>query len=84
MIKLTPPTNRDVIAANMMALHTRLQFAQRKTGDAVIAMAVPDQNRAVGGIIDLERVLPGCDALYRTIILLHRSRDSFEQNEVHS
>jgi len=80
----TPPTNRDVIAANMMALHTRLQFAQRRASDAIIAMAEPDQNRAVGGIIDLERVLPECDALYRTILLLHRSRDSFEQNEVHS
>ena len=35
-------------------------------------------------ILDLERILPECDALYRTVILLHRSRDSFEQNEVMS
>ena len=84
MIKLTPPTNRDIIAANMTALHMRLQAAQSAANAAIAAMADHNQNRAVGSILDPERLLPECDALYRTIMLLHRSHGSFEQNEVHS
>ena len=34
-----------------------------------------NQNLAIGNILDLERLIPECDALYRTILLLHRSRD---------
>lgn len=68
----------------MMALHIRLQVAQRAASHGIIALADHDQNLAVGHLLDVERMLPECDALTRIIVLLHRSRDSFEQNEVHS
>lgn len=84
MTEPTPPTSRDIIAANLMALHARLAEAQRAAGDAVIAMAARNQNLAIGHILDLERMLPECEALYRVILLLHRSRDRFERNEVMS
>jgi hypothetical protein len=77
-------TNAVIITANLEALHIRLQYATRLAGAASVAMAEHNQNRAVGTIIECERILPECDALFRTILLLHRSRDSFEQNEVHS
>ena len=84
MTNPTPPTNRDVIAANLMALHARLQLVETAAREGIIAMADRDQNRAIGCLLDLEEFLPQCDALYRTINLLHRSRHRFEQNEVHS
>lgn len=82
----TTPTNPNtaIIAANLEALHIRLQHAMRTVGEARLAMVEKRQNLAIGTIVDLERVLPECDALFRTILLLHRSRGSFEQNEVHS
>lgn len=79
-------TNRNaaVIAANLEALHIRLQHCVRQVGEARIAMADAKQNLAVGTVVELEQLLPECDALIRTILVMHRSRDSFEQNEVMS
>jgi hypothetical protein len=77
-------TNAAIITANLEALHIRLQYAARLAGAASVAMAQDNQNRAVGTILECERILPECDALFRTILLMHRSRTSFEQNEVHS
>jgi hypothetical protein len=73
-----------IIAANLDALYLLLRQATKLADDARLAMAEGKQNLAIGTIIDIERVLPDCEALYRTVLLLHRSRDSFEQNEVHS
>jgi hypothetical protein len=83
-MKNTDNSNTGIITANLTALHARLWKALAEVADAQRAMALNQQNMAIGTILDLERILPECDALYRTIILLHRSRDSFEQNEVHS
>jgi hypothetical protein len=79
-----PVSNAAIIAANLEALHIRLQYAARLAEVASIAMAEANQNRAVGTILECEVLLPECDALFRTIVLMHRSRTSFEQNEVHS
>jgi hypothetical protein len=84
MTKPTTPTNAEVINANLAALRDRLRHASVLDFDACTAMTEARQNLAIGTIGELERILPECDALYRTIMLLHRSRDSFEQNEVHS
>ena len=77
-------TNAVIITANLEALHIRLQYAARLAGAAAVAMAQDNQNRAIGTILECEILLPECDALFRTILLMHRSRTSFEQNEVHS
>jgi hypothetical protein len=76
MTKPTHPTNSDIIAATLMALHARLEAAETTAGGAIIAMAARNQNLAIGHLLDLDRLLPECDALYRTIILLHRSSES--------
>ncbi len=76
MTKPTPPTSGDIIGANLMALHTRLQLAEQTAGGAIIALAARNQNLAIGHLLDLDRLLPECDALYRTIIMLHRSGDN--------
>jgi hypothetical protein len=72
----TPPTCSDIIAANLMALHARLRSAEQAASEAIIAFAWLNRNLAIGHLLDLERILPECDALYRTIILLHRSGDN--------
>lgn len=79
-----PSTYAAMIAVNLDALYHRLRQALKLADDARLAMAEGKQNLAIGTIVDLERVLPDCEALYRTILILHRSRDSFEQNEVRS
>ncbi len=84
MTKPTTPTNAEIITANLAALRGRLRQASVLALDACTAMTEARQNLAIGTIAELERILPECDALFRTIMLLHRSRDSFEQNEVHS
>lgn len=79
----TTQSNPDtaVIAANLEALHIRLQRAMRTVGEARLALAEKRPNQAIGTILDLERALPECDALFRTILLLHRSRETFAQQE---
>ena len=84
MKTIQPITNTAIIMANLEALHIRLQYAARLAGAASVAIAEDNQNRAIGSILECDRILPECDALYRTILLLHQSRTSFEQNEVHS
>ncbi len=76
MTQHTSPTSRDIIAANLMALHARLRTAEHTASEAIIALAARNQNLAIGHILDLDRILPECDALYRTIIMLHRSGDN--------
>ena len=84
MTKPIIPTNAEIITANLAALRARLRHASVLALDACGAMTEARQNLAIGTIAELERILPECDALFRTIMLLHRSRDSFEQNAVMS
>lgn len=82
MSNTSQQTNAAIIAANLVALHARLQHALAEVAEGQRAMALNQQNMAIGTISDLERILPECDALFRTVMLLHRSRDRFEQSEV--
>jgi hypothetical protein len=70
-------TNAAIIAANLVALHARLRHALAEATDASAAMADGQQNLAIGCIGDLGRVLPECEALFRTIMMLHRTPDHF-------
>lgn len=78
------PTNAAIIAANLMALRNRLRRALAAVRFGCSALNAGNQNLAIGSILALERQLPECEALYRTIVMLHRSCDSVEQNEVRS
>jgi hypothetical protein len=78
--KLTTP-NAAIIAANLVALHARLRHALAEVTDASAAMADGQQNLAIGCIGDLGRVLPECEALFRTIMMLHRTPDHFSTDK---
>lgn len=82
MTKPKTPTDAEIISANLAALRSRLRQASVLALDACTAMGEARQNLAIGTVAELERILPECDALFRTIMLLHRSHSSFEQNEV--
>jgi hypothetical protein len=78
-------TNAAIISANLVALHARLRHALAEVKDASAAMLIGEQNQAIGCIGDLGRVLPECEALFRTIMMLHRTPDCFAtDNEVRS
>ena len=76
MNTFTPATRNDLIAVGLMALHARLQSAETTAGGAIIAMAARNQNLAIGHLLDLGSLLPECDALYRTILLLQREAET--------
>ncbi len=61
--------------ANIDVLHLRLTQARFRAADALAAMRAERRNLAIGILVDLEQLLPEIDALYRTVRLLHRSRD---------
>ncbi len=75
-------TNAAIIAANLVALHARLRHALAEVADASAAMTRGEQNNAIGCIGDLGRLLPECEALFRTIMMLHRTPDHFRTDEV--
>ena len=70
-----PATVDGAILANIDILHLRLALARFRAADAVTAMRSGQRNLAIGTLIDLEQLLPEIDALYRTVMLLHRTRD---------
>lgn len=74
-------TNAAIIAANLVALHARLRHALAEVKDASTAMLNGEQNLAIGCISDLGRVLPECEALFSTIMMLHRTPDCFATDE---
>jgi hypothetical protein len=63
----------QAILANIAALHDRLAEALARAGEAREAMQSGQRNRAIGTILEFERTLPECEALFRTALLLHRS-----------
>jgi hypothetical protein len=70
-----PATINGAILANIDVLHFRLTQARFRAADALAAMRNDKRNLAIGILMDLEQLLPEIDALYRTVRLLHRSRD---------
>ena len=75
-------TNAAIISANLVALHARLRHALAEVKDASAAMSKGEQNLAIGCVSDLGRVLPECEALFRTIMMLHRTPGHFRADEV--
>ncbi len=74
-LTIIPATINGAMIANIDILHYRLAQARFRAADALAAMRAEKRNLAIGILIDLEQFLPEIDALYRTILLLHRSRD---------
>ena len=70
-----PATIEGAMLANIDVLHHRLTQARFRAADALAAMRSDNRKLAIGILMDLEQFLPEIDALYRTIRLLHRSRD---------
>lgn len=62
------------LTSHLEALRLRLDLAGLATRRATTALVDGNRNLAMGTVLDLEYLLPECDALYRTIMLLHRSR----------
>ena len=65
---------QNAIAANLAALTERLTQAAALAQEAHEAMAMGEQNQAIGTIIDFDRLLPETQALYNAAIALHRGR----------
>jgi hypothetical protein len=72
---IIPATIAGAMLANIDVLQLRLCQARYRAADALAAMRAEQRNLAIGILMDLEHLLPEIDALYRTIRLLHRSRD---------
>lgn len=70
---MTPTLLNEAILANIAALHDRLGEAATRAGEAREAMRNGHRNRAIGTILEFERTLPECEALFRTALLLHHS-----------
>ena len=62
------------LMANLDALHLRLQRAERAAADARTELGYGRQNLAIGTILDLETLLPECEALFRMVLMIHRSK----------
>ena len=82
-LTIIPATINGAILANIDILQLRLTQARFRAADALSAMRCNQRNLAIGTLLDLEQLLPEIDALYRTIMLLHRTRD-VSGEEVHS
>jgi hypothetical protein len=73
---MNAPTCIDkVIAANIAALYHRLDDAARIAASSSAAAIGDYHNLAIGRILPLEQILAESEALFRVILLLHRSRD---------
>ena len=70
---MTPAILNEAILANIVALHDRLGEALTRAALAREAMRDGQRNLAIGTILEFERTLPECEALFRTALLLHRN-----------
>lgn len=61
------------IHANLAALAARLDTAEMLALQARAAMGGKRRNEAIGTLMPLEHIIPECEALVRTILLLHRA-----------
>ena len=75
-IAVTPAAAIDAaIDANLAALAFRLDAAKQIAIQARAAMSRTRRNEALGTLLPLEQIIPECDALVRTILLLYRAPD---------
>jgi hypothetical protein len=66
-------TMNAAILGNLEMLSHRLAAASALAEEAAGAMRNEYRNLAIGTILPLEEMLPEIEALYRVIIMLHRS-----------
>jgi hypothetical protein len=69
-------TKNAAILGNLEMLSSRLAIASSLAEKAAGAMRNDYRNLAIGAIIPFEELLPEIEALYRVIIMLHRSPES--------
>ena len=66
------------IHANLAALALQLENARLM---AICAMEAQNRNLAFGTMLPLERILPECETLLRSVLALHSWRKQFPQQE---
>jgi hypothetical protein len=69
-----------LIAANLDMLHQMLDRARTSALQASAAMTAGQRSLAIGHALDLDELLPESEALYRTVLMLHRSRHGEAQS----
>jgi hypothetical protein len=69
------------IHANLAALALQLENARLMAVCAAEAMEAQDRNLALGTMLPLERILPECETLLRSVLALHSWRKQFPQQE---
>ena len=72
------------IAANLENLELRLVLATNRVASAREAMRDGKRNLAIGTLLSLEQTLPEAQALFSTILLLHRGSPVTLNGEVQS
>lgn len=73
-VALTPTAAIDAaIHANLNALALRLDHAEHLAVQARTAIAGGYRSLAIGTLLPLELIIPECEALVRTILILHRA-----------
>jgi hypothetical protein len=73
MTDKTKTVIQSAIAANLAALSQRLTEAASLAEQAHGAMTHGEQNKAIGTILNFDRLLPEAQALYAAAIALHRN-----------
>jgi hypothetical protein len=67
------------IHANLNALALRLDQAESLAVEARAAIGRGRRYEAMGTILPLERIIPECEALVRSIVILHRAADAADK-----
>ena len=84
---MTPSLSTPVCAmemaihANLAALALQLENAHRMAACAKDAMEARDRNLALGTMLPLERILPECETLLRSVLALHSWRNQLPRQE---
>ena len=73
-MSITSNAQTAAITANIAALHAILLTAVERAGEAHSDIQLGECNRAIGALIDLDRILDEAKALYGAALSLHRSR----------
>jgi len=70
---MTTPT-QDAIRADIILMEQRLRRALALAVEARDAISRGEQNLAIGTLLPLQEDIAECDALLKTVFILHRSR----------
>lgn len=67
------PITGDIFAVTLTLLHAQLRSAEDATAHAADALADGYRDRAMSYLLEVERLLPKCDALCRATLLVHEA-----------